>query len=340
MNFKVTIEPSGHQFNTDSGESILEAAERQGVALPYGCRNGLCGSCAGELISGSVEYPAEFLESMEGEPETHCLPCQASATSDIVLRIHEVESSQAVQVHRLTCKVLKKELLAHDVMRVFREPPPGERIQFLAGQYLDFILEDGRRRAFSIANPPHNDASIELHIRHVPGGEFTDFVFDQMQEGDSQQIEAPLGGFYLREDSMRPIIMMAGGTGFAPLKGIIEHAFHIGIKRPIHLFWGARTSRDIYLAGLPAQWVAEHDSFQFTPVLSEPEPDWTGRTGWVHEAVLADYANMTMFDLYMSGPPAMVFAGKHAFTAAGLRPDNMYSDVFEWAKDNPNKQGQ
>jgi CDP-4-dehydro-6-deoxyglucose reductase len=158
-----------------------------------------------------------------------------------------------------------------------------------------------------------------------------------MQEGDHQLVEAPLGGFYLREDSMRPIIMMAGGTGFAPLKGIIEHTFHIGSKRPIHLFWGARASRDIYLSDLPAKWAREHDNFQFTPVLSEPESDWTGRTGWVHEAVLEDYANMSMFELYMSGPPPMVFAGKHAFTAAGLLPDHMYSDVFEWAKDNPKK---
>jgi len=337
MSFTIKIEPSGHEFNTNAGESLLEAAERQGIALPYGCRNGLCGSCAGELISGSVDYPSGIQESMDGQPEEHCLPCQANAASDIVLRIHEVEDDQEVEVRRITCTVTRKTRLATDVMQVFLEPPTEERIQYRAGQYLDFILEDGRRRAFSIANPPHDDATIELHIRHVPGGEFTDFVFDQMQQGDSQQIEAPLGGFYLREDSKRPIIMMAGGTGFAPLKGIIEHAFHIGIERPIHLFWGARAEPDIYLSDLPAKWAAERDNFQFTPVLSEPEPDWKGRTGWVHEAVLEDYANMAMFELYMSGPPPMVFAGKHAFTAAGLLPDHMYSDVFEWAKDNPSK---
>ncbi len=337
MSFTIKIEPSGHEFNTNAGESLLEAAERQGIALPYGCRNGLCGSCAGELISGSVDYPSGIQESMDGQPEEHCLPCQANAASDIVLRIHEVEDDQEVEVRRITCTVTRKTRLATDVMQVFLAPPTEERIQYRAGQYLDFILEDGRRRAFSIANPPHDDATIELHIRHVPGGEFTDFVFDQMQQGDSQQIEAPLGGFYLREDSKRPIIMMAGGTGFAPLKGIIEHAFHIGIERPIHLFWGARAEPDIYLSDLPAKWAAERDNFQFTPVLSEPEPDWKGRTGWVHEAVLEDYANMAMFELYMSGPPPMIFAGKHAFTAAGLLPDHMYSDVFEWAKDNPNK---
>lgn len=335
MSFNVTLDPSGHQFSTDGSESLLDAAERQGVLLPYGCRNGLCGSCAGDLLSGTVLYPAEFESDADQLPEAHCLPCQARAASDIVLRIHEVASAQEVQVRRLACTVLKKELLAHDVMRIYLTPPMGERIQFLAGQYLDFILQDGRRRAFSIANPPHDDAAIELHIRHVPGGEFTDFVFNQMHEGDIQQIEAPLGGFYLREESMRPIILMAGGTGFAPLKGMIEHAFHIGSERPIHLFWGARASRDLYLANLPTKWAEQRQEFRFTPVLSEPDSGWSGRAGWVHEAVLQDYPDLSMYELYMSGPPAMVFAGKHAFTAAGLLPDHMYSDVFEWAKDKP-----
>ncbi|MCB1853143.1 MAG: CDP-6-deoxy-delta-3,4-glucoseen reductase [Gammaproteobacteria bacterium] len=337
MSFRVKIEPSGHEFNTVAGETLLQAAERQGIMLPYGCRNGLCGSCAGDLLSGSVMYPDPSSDSMESMPDTHCLPCQATATSDIVIRIHEVESVQQVALRSLSCTVVRKKRLAHDVMQLLLSPPQDERIQYLAGQYLDFILADGRRRAFSIANPPHDDSCIELHIRHVPGGEFTDYVFEQMQEGDEQLVELPLGGFYLREESIRPIIMMAGGTGFAPLKGMIEHAFHIGSKRPIHLFWGVRARRDIYLPELPTRWAAAYDHFQFTPVLSEPDPDWQGRTGWVHEAVLADYPNLTMFELYMSGPPAMVFAAKHAFTAAGLLPDHMYSDVFEWAKDKPEK---
>ncbi|MCB1761488.1 MAG: CDP-6-deoxy-delta-3,4-glucoseen reductase [Gammaproteobacteria bacterium] len=337
MSFKVKVAPSGHEFTVEPHEVILEAAERQGIVLPYGCRNGLCGSCAGNLLSGEVSYPAGIQESFDDQPEGHCLTCQATPASDIEIRIHEVESAQQVEVRQLNCLVARKERLAHDVVRLFLTPPATDRLQYLAGQYLDFILEDGRRRAFSIANAPHDDAAIELHIRHVPGGEFTDFVFDEMKEGDNQQIEAPLGGFYLREESARPLILMAGGTGFAPLKSIIEHAFHIGVQRPIHLFWGARAERDIYLPDLPRQWLREHENFQYTPVLSEPDAGWQGRTGWVHDAVLADYPNLTMFDLYMSGPPVMVFAGKTAFTTAGLRPENMYSDVFEWAKDNPQK---
>ena len=229
MNFHVRVEPSGHQFTTEADEPILEAAERHGIVLPYGCRNGLCGSCGGTLVSGVVSYPDDVKESLDDKPENLCLTCQAVPASDIVIQIHEIASEQEVEVRTLPCKVVKLERLAHDVMRISLKLPENQRLQFLAGQYLDFLLEDGRARAFSIANAPHDDRYIELHVRHVPGGEFTDFVFDDMKEGAIQRIRAPLGGFYLREDSHRPLILMAGGPGFAPLKGMIEHALHIGI---------------------------------------------------------------------------------------------------------------
>ncbi len=336
MSFSVKVVPSNHQFTTEPGERILDAAERHGIALPYGCRNGLCGSCAGTLVSGEVAYADVDEEDFASTLNSRCLTCQASPTSDVVISIQEVQTEQQIEVRKLPCQVARKEQLAHDVVRVYLQLPEGQRLQFLAGQYLDFLLKDGRRRAFSIANPPHDDELIELHIRHVPGGEFTDYVFEHMAEGSIHQIEAPMGGFYLREASDRPLIMMAGGTGFAPLKGIIEHAFHIGDQRPIHLYWGARSQRDIYLPETGADWVEQRPGFQYTPVLSEPGSDWKGRTGWVHEAVLEDYPDMSPFDLYMSGPPPMVYAGKEAFAAAGLREEHMYSDVFEWAKDNPN----
>jgi CDP-4-dehydro-6-deoxyglucose reductase len=337
MSFTVKVEPSGHQFTAEEGEVLLDAAERQGINLPYGCRNGLCGSCSGTLMSGAVIYPNEQDIDLEGKPDNFCLTCQATAASDIVLHMQEVETEEALEVRTLPCKVDEMEQLSHDVMRVYLKLPENQRLQYLAGQYLDFLMEDGRRRAFSMANAPHADERIELHIRHVPGGEFTDFVFSDMKKGDIQRIQAPMGGFYLREDSRRPLIFMAGGTGFAPLKGIIEHAFHIGMDRPVHLYWGVRSERDIYLADLALQWAASHDNFTFTPVLSEPDEGWSGRTGWVHDAVVQDHPDMSGFDLYMSGPPAMVFAAKDAFLEAGLDRDNMFSDVFEWAQDNPNK---
>ncbi|OOZ36582.1 CDP-6-deoxy-delta-3,4-glucoseen reductase [Solemya velesiana gill symbiont] len=337
MSFTVHVTPSGHQFSTEEGETILDAAERQGIVMPYGCRNGLCGSCAGTLEQGAVSYPGEEESDLAIGGENQCLTCKAVASSDITIHIKEVESTKEIEVRTLPSKVDEMEQLAHDVMRVYLKLLENQRLQFLAGQYLDFLMEDGRRRAFSIANAPHDDERIELHIRRVPGGEFTDYVFDTMKSGSIERIQAPLGGFYLREDSDRPLIMMAGGTGFAPLKGIIEHAFHIGIDRPIHLYWGVRAEQDLYLAELAEKWAAERENFQFTPVLSEPDEGWTGATGWVHEAVVADYPDMSAYDLYMSGPPPMVFAGKDAFLAVGLPEDNMYSDVFEWAKDNPNK---
>ncbi len=332
MSFKVTIEPSGHEFVAAPGETLLDAAERQGINLPYGCRNGLCGSCAATLKDGLVSYP-EDLENTGDQPDGQCLTCKATATSDLVLHVGEVESEKEIEVHTLPCIVDEMEQLAHDVMRIYLKLPEGQRLQYLAGQYLDFLLEGDRRRAFSIANAPHSDDRIELHLRHVDGGEFTDHVFNDMKVGEIQRIQAPLGGFYLREDSQRPHIFMAGGTGFAPLKGIIEHAFYIGLDQPIHLFWGVRSERDLYLTKLAEEWASEQATFQFTPVLSEPDEGWQGEKGWVHQAVLKAYPNMSGHDLYMSGPPPMVYAAKDAFFAAGLSEDNMFSDVFEWAKD-------
>ena len=334
MSFHVKIEPSGHQFTTQPGESILDAAERQGIPLPYGCRNGMCGSCAGTLLSGAVSYPDEMGEFSEGSPDDRCLTCQAVPSSDVTLRIQEIETQEEIEVRTLPCKVEKMEQLAHDVMRVYLKLPESQRLQFLAGQYLDFLLDDGRRRAFSIANAPHDDALIELHVRHVPGGDFTEYVFHDMKVGSIQRIQAPLGGFFLREASERPLVFMAGGTGFAPIKGIIEHALHIGVDRPMHLFWGVRSERDLYLSSLPAEWAERHPNLRFTPVLSEPGPGWKGAAGWVHEAVLAAHDDLSPFDLYMSGPPPMVFAARDAFVAAGLAEDHMYSDVFEWAMDS------
>lgn len=337
MSFNVTVQPSGHTFSAEKGETILEAADRQGVSLPYGCRNGACGSCASTLVSGSVSYLDGDEVMTSNTPEEYCLTCQAIPTSDIVLRAHEIESEEDEVIRNLVCTVERMDKLSHDVMRVFLRLPENERLMYLAGQYLDFILEDGRRRAFSMANAPHDDELIELHIRHVPGGEFTDYVFERMQVGDPQEITAPMGGFFLREDSDRPMVFMAGGTGFAPLKAVIEHCFHINDTRPIHLYWGVRSKQDLYLGELAEQWAREHPQVSFKPVLSEPDPEWQGERGFVHEAVLRDHPDMSPFDLYMSGPPVMIFAARDAFVAAGLDATRMYSDVFEWAQDNPNK---
>jgi CDP-4-dehydro-6-deoxyglucose reductase len=333
MGFTIDINAGQHTLEVDQGETILDAALRQDIGLPYGCRNGACGNCISTLVSGEISYPSGKTRALEGSPANACLTCQAVPDSNVAISAKLMETAAEIEVKTLPCRVARHEMLAHDVMAVWLKLPDNQRLQFLAGQYLNFLLSDGRERAFSIANAPHDDELIELHIRHVEGGEFTDYVFGRMQDKTILRIRGPLGGFVLREDSDRPMIFVAGGTGFAPIKGQMEHAMYIGDKRPMTLYWGVRSERDLYQEGLVNQWVAEHDNINFIPVLSEPSQDWQGRTGFVHEAVVADHPDMSGFDVYMAGPPVMVNAGREAFENAGLTLDNMYSDSFDYAED-------
>lgn len=331
MSFNVRLQPSGNRFAVDSGETLLDAALRQNIGLPYGCRDGRCGSCSAELLSGTVDYPGGPPSALQFEPDGRCLPCQARALGDLELKVIETTSATDIQPRVLPVRVEHAEKLAHDVLRLYLKLPQGQRLQFEAGQYLDFLIEDGKRRAFSMANAPHDDELIELHIRHVDGGRFSDWAFSQMREKTILRIEAPLGCFTLDEASERPMIFMGGGTGFAPLKGQLEHAHYVGIDRPRWLYWGVRAERDLYLPDLPRRWADEWTGFNYVPVLSEPDAGWRGRTGWVHEAVLADHPDLSGFDLYMAGPPPMIIAAREAFIAAGLPEDRMFYDSFEYA---------
>jgi CDP-4-dehydro-6-deoxyglucose reductase len=334
MSYTIKTEPAGHEFSVEPAETILAAAMRQQIALPYGCRNGSCGSCTAELISGAVDYPSGKTEALNAQTAGACLTCQAVPRSDCTLRVAELEDGTAVTPRILPCRIEEREWLSHDVMRLRLKLPAGQRLQYRAGQYLEIILRDGRRRAFSIANAPHDDALIELHIRRVPGGELTDRLIDQLQDRAILRIQAPLGTFVLREHSTRPILFVGGGTGFAPLKAMIERALHIGIDRPMTLYWGVRARRDLYLPELPGLWAQASPGFRYIPVLSEPDADWHGRTGYVHEAVVADHPDIADYDCYLSGPPIMVEASRGAFETLGLSMDHMFSDAFEWAADS------
>ncbi|MDX2456770.1 MAG: CDP-6-deoxy-delta-3,4-glucoseen reductase [Gammaproteobacteria bacterium] len=335
MTYQVTIQPSGHTFSVESSESVLDAALRQGIILPYGCRNGACGSCMGTVTDGSVDYtegpPAALTDADAAKKQA--LFCQARPTSDLTIRIREVDAARDIEVRTLPCRVNKLEHLAHDVIRIYLKLPDTERLQFLAGQYIDVLLQDHAPRAFSIANAPHDDSFIELHIRNISGGYFSDRVFNQMQEKAMLRIKGPLGTFFLREDTDRPAILIGGGTGFAPLKGILEHAFHTSLEKPLHLYWGVRARRDLYLEELPAQWLQDHTNFSYTPVLSEPMADdnWKGATGFVTDTVIRDYPDLSGHDIYMSGPPVMVEAGHNLFIQYGLDTSRFFSDAFEYA---------
>jgi len=338
MSYLVKLTPSGHSLEVDEDEAVLDAALRHSVGLPYGCRNGQCGSCAARLIGGEVYYPNGTPEALLDQPAGTCLTCQAVPRSDLQLQVREAATVAEIEPRILPVRVQQIDHLAHDVLRLYLKLPETQRLQFLAGQYLDFILSDGKRRAFSIANAPHDDVLIELHIRHVDGGAFTDWAFTQMREKSILRVHGPLGTFTLDEASDRPMIFVGGGTGFAPLKAQIEHAFHIGLRRPMHLYWGVRARRDLYLPDLPQQWADEREDFRFVPVLSEPDDDWTGRTGWVHEAVLSDHPDLAGVAVYMAGPPPMIVAARHAFFEAGLPGEHLHYDSFEYGADKEKEQ--
>ena len=337
MSFEVTLSPSGKRFSVDDDESVLDAAIRLGIGLPYGCRSGRCGSCIATLLDGKVEYPDGPPEALELESEDKCLPCVAHPLSDLTLAAREVDSAADIEPRTLPCRVQKIDHLAPDVVRLWLKLPEDQRLQFRAGQYLDFILPDGSKRAFSIANAPEDDELIELHIRHVDGGKFTDWVFGQMKDKTILRLEAPHGSFVLDEDSPRPWLFIGGGTGFAPLKSQIEHSFHKATTRPMKLYWGVRSRQDLYLPRLPVQWAAEHPNFSYVPVLSEPDPDWEGRSGFVHEAVLEDIPNLADYDIYMAGPPIMVQSALNALRAKGVPDSQLHYDSFEYAAQTASK---
>ena len=337
MTKQATIQPSGHTFELLENEPILDSALHAGVALPYGCRGGSCGTCRAKLISGEVHYPfgPPLGLTPEEQADNYILPCLAEAVTDVTLDSPELAGSGDVVIKTLPVRVARLKNLAHDVMGVWLKLPAVERMQFLAGQHIDFLLPNDTRRSFSLANAPHEDELLELHIRRVPGGNFTNNVFTELEEKSLLRIQGPQGMFYLREESDRPIILMAGGTGFSPLKSIISHAIEIGIKRPMHLFWGVRAKRDLYHGELVESWIREQRNLKFTPVLSEPRTgdDWQGKTGWVHEALLAKYPDLSDYDLYMSGPPPMISAAKTPFLDAGLPYDRLFFNAFEFAVD-------
>ena len=337
MTHTVTLQASGKRFDVADGENILDAARQAGLALPYSCLSGVCGSCKATLVSGDCHYPNNPPSALNpAEVARHqVLLCQAVPRSDLVIAAREVASVADIPRRVLALKLTAAQRLAPDVMRLTLMPPHARSLAYLAGQYLDVLLPGGRRRAFSIANAPHTGPQIELHIRHVAGGDFTHRVFTQIKPGDILRIEGPLGTFVPREHSERPMLFVAGGTGFAPVKALIEHFLHLGTLRPMQLYWGARAPEELYLRALPEHWAATTQAMKFVAVISDSERIGTTglRAGFVHEAVLEDHPDLSGFDVYMSGPPALIDAGRRAFVDSGLPEDRLYYDSFDYAPD-------
>lgn len=333
--FHITLAPSGHNFAADGGTNLLEAALDAGYVLPYGCRNGACGACKARVMEGLVDHGAAAATAltMADRAAGMALLCCAQPLSDVTIECREVRGIDDIPVKTLPCRVQKIERAAEDVVILTLKLPVNERLQFLAGQYIEFLLKDGRTRAFSIANAPHADGFIELHIRHVAGGEFTHHVFSGMKEKDILRLRGPLGTFFLREESAKPVIFVAGSTGFAPIKSIIEHVIHNGIRRPLAIYWGARTRSGLYLGDMPARWAAEQAHIRYVPVLSEPAANdaWSRRMGLVHQAVLHDHPDLSAFQVYACGAPAMIDAARRDFVAAGLPAEEFFADAFTFS---------
>lgn len=334
MSYRITVLPSGETFEAAADETILDAALRHGLTLPYGCRDGACGACKGKILDGTVDYGKAQALTDADKAAGLALFCCAKPTGDLSLECKEVRAANEIPVKTLPARIEKLERRAADVIELHLRLPATDRLQFLAGQYVDILLKDGKRRSFSMANAPHDDACIQLHIRHVPGGLFTDQVFSGLKVRDILRLNGPHGSFYLREKSAKPMVLLAGGTGFAPIKSLVEHALYEGSTRPMTIYWGARAKADLYLPDLPAQWAAAHPHIRYVPVLSEPAAGdaWSGRTGLVHQAVMADFPDLSGHEVYACGAPAMIEAAKRDFTGLCRLPeDAYYADSFTYS---------
>lgn len=341
----VTLRPQDRTLEARDRETILDAALRAHVNLPHSCKGGNCGSCRARLVSGNVRYPRGTPLGLSADEveRGYVLLCQAVPTTDVVVEAREIRRVTDVEVKSLPCRVERMQRLAPDVMALSLRLPAIEDFRFEAGQYLDVMLDDGRRRSFSIASPPHDAGVLELHVRRASRGEFTMHVFETMRPGALLRIEGPLGQFVYRDPdvpaaqhaSLAPAIFVAGGTGFAPAKSMLRHALETGGKRPLHLYWGARHEVDLYEDAWVRERVARFPHFRYTPVLSMPEGDEASRhrTGLVHEAVLADYADLQGHDVYAAGPPAMIAALREHLPSHGLEPGALHFDSFEYAPD-------
>jgi CDP-4-dehydro-6-deoxyglucose reductase len=339
MTCQITLRPSGNQFTVAEGQTILDAALAAGFTLPYGCKDGACGSCKATIVSGQVDqsHVSERVLGASERAEGVALLCCARPVSDTLdIQAREQVALKGIDIKTMPCRVQTIDKPTHDVAVLTLKLPATEPFRFLAGQYIDILLRDGKKRSFSIANPAHRNDHIELHIRHVPGGEFTSHVFNTLKERDILRFRGPLGTFYLRDDSDKPIIFVVSGTGFAPVKGMIEQAIAAGSQRQMVLYWGCRTLADLYMADVPAQWQTEYPHITFIPVLSEPLPEdnWPGRTGFVHQAVLDDFDSLAGYQVYVCGAPVMVESAQRSFIAERALPeDEFFSDAFFQTKD-------
>lgn len=333
MTYTITLAKSQRQFTVESNEIILQAAQKQNIALPYGCRNGTCGACKALVVSGKINQHSHSASALSNDEKEkgYALLCSAQACSNITLNVHEIANLAGQTVRKMLSKIKHFEKLSDDVMIVDLQLQAGQTLDFIAGQYIELLLPNHIRRAYSIASSVSQNNQLQLHIRHMPGGAFTDRLFNTMKIGDIVRFEGPLGSFFLREDSLKPIIFLASGTGFAPIKAMLETIFEKGIKRPIYFYWGGRSTKDLYQINVAQNWAMQYPFFKFIPVLSEllSHDTWSGRRGFVHRTVIEDFPDLSDFEVYACGAPVMVEAALRDFTKNHALPlEAFFADAF------------
>ncbi|MEO8856332.1 MAG: CDP-6-deoxy-delta-3,4-glucoseen reductase [Burkholderiaceae bacterium] len=333
MSFQISVQPSGRTFTVEPGEAMLAAGIRQGIGLPYGCKDGACGSCKCRKLEGTVvhgPHQSKALSDAE-EADGFVLTCCGFPHSDVVLESRQVSEAGAFPIRKMPSRVLALERKSHDVIAIKLQLPANDPFVYHPGQYIEFLLRDGARRSYSMANAPHTGPAVELHVRHMPGGRFTDHVFGVMKEKEIQRIEGPFGSFYLREESDKPMVLLASGTGFAPIKALIEHMQFQGIQRPATLYWGGRRPEDLYMDDWVRARLAEMPNLRYVPVISNatPEDAWTGRTGFVHRAVLENFPDLSGHQVYACGAPIVIDSARKDYVElAGLPAEEFYADSF------------
>ncbi|MGE0775073.1 MAG: FAD-binding oxidoreductase, partial [Sphingomonadaceae bacterium] len=307
-------------------ERILDAAERAGYTMAYSCRKGVCVTCRSGLTKGTVKI-APFGSPRQAGEDILC--CMAIPDGPVEIAPPWIKERRQPDRARMSMVVHKIENRSKEVAVLHLRLPIGRRMPFSAGQYVTVQMEGGDSRNYSIANPPHLNDIVELHVRRVPGGQFSDRVLNSLKRGSLLDIELPFGLFTWAENVSRPAILLATGTGFAPLKSMIRELIHQRISRPVHLFWGGEQEADIYDRALVEGWAKTLPWFSFTPVLANPEANWEGATGFVQDAVLAQYPDLLGHEVYACGNPIMIaHASKLLIEKGALSADAFYSDAF------------
>jgi CDP-4-dehydro-6-deoxyglucose reductase len=344
MAFYITIANNGRRFDAQDGESILSAALRQGVNLPYGCKAGACGACKARIIAGNIVISPHSPAALTQDDRTQgwTLLCSSHAQSDTIVEVNEIRHTREVAPKRFPCRIVSFDRKSDDVIELKLQLANNDKLHYMAGQYVEILLKDGKRRCYSIAKPPGHNGPLELHIRHIQGGLFTDHVFGLMKKGDIVRIEGPFGTFFLRDKPEKPAVLLASGTGFAPIKAIVEHAILERMQRPLVLYWGGKSRKDLYMMQLAEQWENNFPHLRFVPVLSSPDVDdsWSGRTGLVHRAVVDDLPDLTDYQVYACGAPAMVESARREFVQHHrLLETDFFADSFTSAADSAKDSG-